>query len=300
MDRAFAREGYKDGVQQWRRRVDEDMFDRWWHRLERAASLLSGRLDDPPSLAELASAAAVSPFHFHRIWRALTRETVGQTILRLRMEASQELLLVEGVNVTETATALGFGTPQSFARAFRRHTGLTPSEHRSSQPSIAEKDTRDVKVSIDRHGEIMVVALRREGKPYTELNATFGQVWCWAEATDTLKSLHGIYGIPLDDPACVADDELRYDACLALGVTSAPEPFRVLRLPAGEYARLRHFGSYDGLEAATQYVMGEWLLRSGREPADFPIFHNFINDPDQTPVDELMTDILLLLKETPA
>ena len=154
-----------------------------------------------------------------------------------------------------------------------------------------------MKVAVDRRGEIVVVGLRREGKPYTQLNATFGQVWSWAEATDTLKSLQGIYGIPLDDPASVPEEELRYDACLALGVAIAPEPFRVLRLPAGEYARLRHFGSYDGLEAATQYVMGEWLLSSGREPEDFPIFHHFLNDPDQTSVDELITDILLPLKE---
>jgi hypothetical protein len=41
------------------------------------------------------------------------------------------------------------------------------------------------------------VALRREGKAYTDLNATFGQVWSWAEATDVLKRLEGIYGIPL-------------------------------------------------------------------------------------------------------
>jgi AraC family transcriptional regulator len=273
------------------------MLDRWRRRFERAASLLSGRLDDPPSLAELASAAAVSPFHFHRIWRALTRETVGQTILRLRMEASQELLRVKDASVTETATAIGFGTPQSFARAFRRHTGRTPSEHRNSQSSVAKKDAADMKVAVDRRGEIMVVVLRREGKAYTDLNATFGEVWSWAEATDTLQHLQGIYGIPLDDPASVPVDKLRYDAGLALGVTSAPEPFRVLRLPAGEFACLRHFGSYGGLEAATQYVVGEWLLSSGREPADFPVFHNFINDPDQTPVDELITDILLPLKE---
>jgi len=277
--------------------VDEDMLDRWRRRLERAASLLSGRLDDPPSLAELASAAAVSPFHFHRIWRALTRETVGQTILRLRMEASQELLLVKDASVTETAAAVGFGTPQSFARAFRRHTGLTPSEHRNSQSSAGKKHSPDMNVAVDRRGEIIIVALRREGKPYTDLNATFGQVWSWAEATDRLQHLRGIYGILLDDPASVPVSELRYDAGLALGVTSAPEPFRVLRLPAGEFACLRHYGSYDGLEAATQYVVGEWLLSSGREPADFPIFHNAINDPDQTPVDELMTDILLQLKE---
>ena len=277
--------------------MDEDMLDRWRRRFERAASLLSGRLDDPPSLAELASAAAVSPFHFHRIWRALTRETVGQTIWRLRMEASQELLRVKDASVTETATAIGFGTPQSFARAFRRHTGRTPSEHRNSQSSVAKKDAADMKVAVDRRGEIMVVVLRREGKAYTDLNATFGEVWSWAEATDTLQHLQGIYGIPLDDPASVPVDKLRYDAGLALGVTSAPEPFRVLRLPAGEFACLRHFGSYDGLEAATQYVVSEWLLSSGREPADFPVFHNFINDPDQTPVDELITDILLPLKE---
>jgi len=154
-----------------------------------------------------------------------------------------------------------------------------------------------MKVAVDRRGEIMVVVLRREGKAYTDLNATFGEVWSWAEATDTLQHLQGNYGIPLDDPASVPVDKLRYDAGLALGVTSAPEPFRVLRLPAGEFACLRHFGSYGGLEAATQYVVGEWLLSSGREPADFPVFHNFINDPDQTPVDELITDILLPLKE---
>lgn len=280
--------------------MDENMLDQWRRRLERAVLLLSGRLDDPPSLAELASAAAVSPYHFHRIWRALTRETVGQTILRLRMEASQELLLVADASVTETATALGFGTPQSFARAFRRHTGLTPSEHRNSQPSAVENHPRDMKVALDRRGEVMVVALRRRGKPYTNLNSTFGEVWSWAEAAETLKYLQGIYGIPLDDPASVSTDDLRYDACLALGATSVPEPFRVLRLPAGEYARLRHLGSYDGLEAATQYLVGEWIPNSGREPADFPAFHNFINDPDKTPVDELITDILLPLNELPS
>jgi AraC family transcriptional regulator len=213
------------------------------------------------------------------------------------MEVSQELLLIKDASVTQTALAVGFGTPQSFARAFRRHTGLTPSAHRDSQPSVPEKSGRDMKVTVDRRGEVIVVALRREGKPYTNLNATFGQIWSWAEAKDILKDLQGIYGILLDDPATVPEDELRYDACLALGVTSAPEPFRVLRLPAGEYACLRHFGSYDGLEAATQYVVGEWLLSSGREPADFPIIHHAHNDPDQTPVDDLVTDILLPLQE---
>ena len=70
---------------------------------------------------------------------------------------------------------------------------------------------------------------------------------------------------------------------------------RVPALPAGDYARLRHLGSYDGLEATTQNLVGEWLPASGWEPADFPVFHHFISDPDATPVAELVTDILLPL-----
>jgi AraC family transcriptional regulator len=163
------------------------------------------------------------------------------------------------------------------------HFGVIPVSRQArtetlNHPSL-KRSGQDMKVAVDRRGAVIVVALRREGKPYSNLNATFGRVWSWAESKDMLKDLQGVYGILLDDPATVPEGEHRYDACLALGVASAPEPFRVLRLPAGEYARLRHFGFYDGLEAATQYVVGEWLLSSGREPADFPIIHHAQNDP---------------------
>jgi AraC family transcriptional regulator len=275
--------------------VNENLT-RWKARLERAAALLSERLDDPPSLKEMADAAAVSPYHFHRIWRALTNETVGETMLRLRLEASQALLAARDATVAETAMAVGFGTPQSFARAFRRHTGLTPSEHRARSIADSGVSQQSMVVGIERRGELLVVALRRVGKPYANLNATFGELWSWAEAANIIDQLEGIYGIPLDDPVSVPEDELRYDASLALGVATAPAPFRVLDLPGGDYARVRHSGSYEGLESATQTLVSGWLLHSGHEPADFPIVHHFLNDPDQTPVDEWATDILLPLK----
>src|SRR6185503_13396560 len=102
-------------------------------------------------------------------WRALTHETVGETVLRLRLEASQALLHARDSSVAEIAMAVGFGTPQSFARAFRRHTGLTPTEHRGRSTSGAGPNPQDLKVEIERRDEILVVALRRVGKPYTNL-----------------------------------------------------------------------------------------------------------------------------------
>ena len=276
-----------------------ELVNRWRTRVARAADLILKRLDSPPSLKELAAAAAVSPFHFHRIWRALTGETVGQTVLRLRLEASKELLHSQNISVAETALAVGFGTPQSFARAFRQHTGTTPTQHRAAGLPMTSASSSLLTVDVQQRGHVLVVALRREGRPYTNLNATFGEIWSWAESVDAIKDLEGIYGIPLDDPMSVDTDCLRYDACLALGVSAAPQPFHSFTLPAGHYARLRHIGPYDGLEAATQALVGFWLPASGWQAADFPTMHQFINDPDTTPAKDLVTDILLPLRSYP-
>lgn len=273
--------------------MNDAVRERWLKRMERAASLLLRHLEDPPTLEQLAHEASVSTFHFHRIWRALTGETVGQTMLRLRLEASQDLLASQS-SVTETAMAVGFGTPQSFARAFRRQTGHSPSEYRRSEQHGA-RDSAPRKIEIGQRGETVVVALRREGKPYNDLNATFAQVWNWAEGAGCSEQLTGIYGIPYDDPQTVPEQELRYDACLALGVIDAPAPFQIVRLPSGAYARLRHSGSYQGLEAQHQWLVGNWLLESGREPADFPVYFQFLNDPDLVSEEQLNTDILLPL-----
>lgn len=276
----------------------EDSIGRWIDRMERAARLLGNRLDDPPALAELAAAAAVSPYHFHRMWRALTGETVGQTIARLRIENAKMMLAAGETSITDVAMAAGFGTPQSFARAFRRETGLSPSAYRASPDMASAIRSRVVPdVEIVRRDTVALVTLRREGLPYTDLNATFGRIWTWADDGGILQHLDGIYGLPLDDPASIATSALRYDAGLALGQVAAPAPFVAQDLPAGRYARVRHTGAYHGLDALAQHLIGEWLPGSGEEPADFPMIHQFLNDPDETPEEALATDILLLLAD---
>ena len=269
---------------------------RWVSRIERAVALLKARLDNPPRLQELAAAAEVSPYHLHRVWRALVGETVGQTVRRVRLQASEELL-AKHRSVTEIAATVGFATSQSYARAFRRRTGISPTQHRRDHAESPLGGDSNPNVVVERRGELVVIVLRREGKPYTDLNSTFGAIWEWAGTRGVRGQLTGIYGVPLDDPASIPIDQLRYDACLSFAeVTNPPLPFQSLVLPGGDYARLRHKGHYNGLEDVDQYLVGEWLPGSGREPGDFPVFHQFHNDPDQTPANELETDVLLLLK----
>jgi AraC family transcriptional regulator len=272
-------------------------MDAWIARIERALELLAGRLDAPPTLAEVAAAARVSPFHFHRIWRAMTGETLHATTERLRIAMAQQRLAEEGASVTQVAMTGGYGTSQSFARAFRRATGLSPTQFLAggSRASLSAKP--DVPLRIELRPDCTLVALRQEGGAYRELNALFWQLWTWAETAGRLEDLTGIYGIPLDDPESVGVEALRYDACLAIPDPGAPPPpFRTITLPAGSYAVTRHLGSYDGLEAANQRLVHQ-LLASGREPADLPLFHHFLDDPEAVAEADLRTDILLLLLE---
>jgi AraC family transcriptional regulator len=268
-------------------------LDRWRARLQKSADLLASRLDDPPSLRELAAAAGVSPFHFHRIWRELTGEPVAKSVLRLRIDASRLLLSASDSSITETALAVGFGTSQSFARAFRRVTRQSPSDYRTVSGG-REGEVPTPAVDVVRRGEVLVVALRHEGR-YANLNAVFGTVWSWAESNHVLDGLTGIYGIPYDDPESTPEGALRYNACLALTVREAPPPFHLLTLPEGDYLRAIHVGSYDGLEAHTQAHLAWWLVHSERELLDHPLIYRYENDPDVTPVDELRTEILLPL-----
>ncbi|RDI99709.1 hypothetical protein DVT68_02375 [Dyella solisilvae] len=61
--------------------------DDYLRRIDRAVALLQAAVDaggQLPVVPQLAAAAHLSPFHFHRIYRALTGETVGATTGRLR------------------------------------------------------------------------------------------------------------------------------------------------------------------------------------------------------------------------
>jgi AraC family transcriptional regulator len=278
-------------------------IERWQQRIQRAAALLGSRLDEPPSLRELAEAAAISPYHFHRVWRAMTGRTVGEMIRHLRIKEASRALIESNDSVTEVAQLVGFATSQSFARAFRQELGVSPSSFRAGDRGRGDAGAkRSGETAYEAPIELVfvdsrtVIAKRRTGLPYQNLNEEFGAVWIWAERVGVMARVNGIYGIPYDDPLSVPVAELRYDACLEFnGVTEAPHPFRTLVLAGGEYARLRVRGSYSQLEEATQNLLGDWLVNSGREPADAPVFHHFHNDPDSTAEADLITDIFLPL-----
>lgn len=103
--------------------------DELYRRLLRGRDVLHGSLAEPVSLAVAARAACLSPFHFHRGFRAAFGRTPHAYLTRLRMEEALTQLR-GGATAIQAGLAAGFLSSAAFCRAFRSEFGLPPSEHR--------------------------------------------------------------------------------------------------------------------------------------------------------------------------
>jgi len=96
-----------------------------------AIAYMEAHLAQPVTLRELAEAAGVSVFHFSRGFRNAIGEPPLRHLARLRIRAACSLLVETDAPVWQIAAAVGYRSPQAFARAFERFCACTPSAHRS-------------------------------------------------------------------------------------------------------------------------------------------------------------------------
>jgi len=85
--------------------------------------------DEPPSLSELAALCRLSIRQLSRGFRASHGISIGQHVARLRIEKAKEALASDQ-SIKIVAWQLGFCSSAAFSFAFRKATGLTPSEFR--------------------------------------------------------------------------------------------------------------------------------------------------------------------------
>jgi len=260
-----------------------------------------------PDLAELAAIAHLSPFHFHRLYRALTGEPVGETVARLRMSAALHRL-AQGASVTDAAMAAGYDSPQALARIFRDRLLATPTALRGDADATAALLTQlarpraksianaptPLRVTISEIAPFDVVVLRQRGA-FEELDRGFGALFEWAVGMGLAERLERLVGVPLSDHRDVAPEAHVFDCAMAFGrdVPTPPAPMTVQRLGGGTYAVMRHVGPYEGLEDALDQLLGQWWPDSGHALRDAPIFHHYLDDPEQVPASILRADILV-------
>jgi transcriptional regulator GlxA family with amidase domain len=97
-------------------------------RIRAALAAMYARYAEALTVEDLSRAAAMSRFHFSRLFRDEIGEAPYQHLLRIRVHRAAELLRSGRVSVTEAAIAVGFHDFSRFARTFRRIVGRLPVE----------------------------------------------------------------------------------------------------------------------------------------------------------------------------
>ena len=85
------------------------------------------------SLDDIARRVASSRRQLQRAYAEIGRTTFREHLTGVRMERAAEMLQTRGLTVREVAHRVGYRQPAQFAKAFRRHHGLAPSDFRASR-----------------------------------------------------------------------------------------------------------------------------------------------------------------------
>ena len=273
-------------------------------RIERVLAHIRLNLAGDLSLDCLADIAALSRFHFHRTFVAMTGETVAEAVRRARLNRGAQLLSATTRPLPDIAAEVGYPNTDSFTRAFREAFGKPPSEIRAGtimqRPLLPQRKgllpMHDV--SIQTLPAQRILALPHRG-PYVEIGATFRALWVKASNSGLVSHINGpAVALFYDDPQETPAQDLRGHAGLSVDADApVPDGFDDLLRPAGRHAVLHLKGPYTGIPAAWSWLYGTWLPQSGEVPADSAPFELYPNGPDDTPPAELITKICVPLRE---
>jgi AraC family transcriptional regulator, regulatory protein of adaptative response / methylphosphotriester-DNA alkyltransferase methyltransferase len=98
---------------------------------EEATEIVDREYGSDLSLDEIARRVASSRRQLQRAYAEIGRTTFRDHLTRVRMDKAAELLATRGMTVREVAHRVGYRQPAQFAKAFRRHLGVAPSDFRA-------------------------------------------------------------------------------------------------------------------------------------------------------------------------
>ena len=209
-------------------------------RIEQTILVMATRFRDPLTLAELAAGVGLSPFHFHRIFKAQTRETPANYLARIRLDHAAHLMVVlPDAPLLQIAFESGFSSAAVFARCFRLRYRQTASEFRRQKKLVVSDIALPHVLSLHN---LPARNLGVERCPLDEdaLSAAHRRLQQRKGAQPSAN-----LGIFVDAPFHQDRSTCRH--YVALEDDPRSDPDRTFVLPGGLYARLRVTGDIDAL-----------------------------------------------------
>jgi AraC family transcriptional regulator len=265
-------------------------------RIDRVIDHLRGNLHRKVKLEELAKVACFSEFHFHRIFGAVSGETLSNFTNRLRLEKAARLLRYSDKSLTDIALDCGFSSSATFSRAFRSGYDTSPSQFRKSGEIQKSKickelfDDQDYDLPMSAEEKraafpVRLIDIPERQVAYIRVTDAFEgdrvltalkTMIEWAKSKN-IFSQGILFGMTVDDPHVTPKHLYRYEVCLASpGPFECMEGMSKLKMPAMRYAVTKVSGDTRKVATAWDYIYRNWLINSAYEPEHAPALEIFL------------------------
>ena len=235
----------------------------WIEGFQGSIDFMETNLTEDLDIGVIAAKAALSPFYYQRIFGALCGITVGEYIRARRMTLAAQELSRSDVKVIDIAIKYGYDSPDSFAKAFQRFHGITPSEAR--QPGAPLRSFAPLHIKITMEGGTMLEYRIVEKAPFTIVgvkrrfnsDTSYQEIpkfWDEWLAQGEKRSIMGTFG------ACLDMDGKDFDywiADLYFPWEDIPEDCDTRVIPASAWAQFPC--TISTLQDANTKIWSEWL-----------------------------------------
>lgn len=225
----------------------------WMTGFQRALDYIEAHLQGELDVAAAARETACSPFYFQRLFGILCGMSLGEYVRARRLTLAGRDLAAGGARVLDTALKYGYDSPESFARAFQRFHGVTPSQARRGAPlksfapltvqiTLKGGQIMDYKI-VDKPSFTLLERVERHSVADGRNENTIPDFWTRAQTDGTLEKLLAqapdktyLFGVCYGNQP--TDDKTFDYAIAAPADPSAPVPegFRLAQIPARTWA----------------------------------------------------------------
>lgn len=244
----------------------------YYEIMRECENYIKANLEYPPPARELADMFGYSLYHFCHLFRAHFGVSVGEYILKCRLEHAAESLK-NGMNITDAAIRAGYDTPSGFAKAFRKMYGMNASEYIKKHSDIfTEAANMNIKFKEKEAFSALGYCIKPDEKNIEAKES--GAYWSKLDFSKYPK-----YPENLKDSGEVAawihpdevNGELSYFFGFETIAKSTPDGFILLEVPKADYAvfevpaKVSDSDFADKIKAAWKYIFDEWFDASDKK-----------------------------------
>lgn len=277
------------------------------NRINRVFQFIEENLETDLSLYIVSEIASFSPFHFHRVFKFITGETLNEYIKRRRIEKSVLDLLHKDISTSEIAHNIGFSDNSSFSKAFKKYYGVSPTLFKKQNPNrhskirqLESKNGQDypeyekyiciidnLKNWIKMNAKIEIKEISKMDLAYVSsigaqnLHNAYGRLMQWAIPKGLIDGQTKMINIYHDSFKVTKDDKVRISASILLKKPMEEDgEIGLSSIEAGKFI----VGNFEiGLNEFEKSWTGLflWMNENGYKKANsepFEIYHNNFND----------------------